>query len=235
MRERLASGVWRLGEEGALDAASEPAKEGTDGISRRAAVAAVGLVPIGAAVSWADVVDKLSRLPNAHTPDARRQTPDAPYAPKFFSAHEYATVRVLVDIIIPADERSGSATEARVPEFMDTLLADDSVSDKASRTAMRGGLGWMDREAHARYGKTFVLCTPSERTAIVNDIAWPAKAKPEVSQGAAFFSSFRDLTASGFWSSPMGVKDLQYLGNRFVPEWKGCPPEALAKLGVDYA
>jgi hypothetical protein len=188
-------------------------------LDRRQAIKTIGLLSLVPAIDWADVVQRAANVP---------------YIPRFFTAHEYATVRVLVDIIIPADERSGSATDAKVPEFMDTLLADDSVSDKARRTAMQGGLAWMDREAHERYGKTFVGCAPAERTAIVDDIAWPAKTKPELHQGAAFFSSFRDLTASGFWSSPMGVKDLRYIGNTFAPNWQGCPPEALAKLGVSY-
>src|SRR2546425_1283708 len=73
-----------------------------------------------------------------------------------------------------------------------------------------------------------------ERAAVLDDIAWPKKAKSEYSAGVAFFNSFRDLTASGFFSSRLGVQDLRYIGNTFVAEWKGCPPEALAKLGVSY-
>jgi hypothetical protein len=97
---------------------------------------------------------------------------------------------------------------------------------------MRGGLAWIDLECQDRYDKTFLDCTAEQRSAVLDDIAWPANAKPELSQGVAFFNSFRDLTASGFWSSKMGVEDLKYLGNVMVPEWKGCPPEALKKLGV---
>ena len=71
-----------------------------------------------------------------------------------------------------------------------------------------------------------------ERTAVLDDVAWPEKARPEMIAGAAFFVLFRDLVASGFWSSRMGVEDLQYSGNTFVAEWKGCPPEVLAKIGI---
>ena len=70
--------------------------------------------------------------------------------------------------------------------------------------------------------------------AVLDDIAWPERARPELSQGVEFFNRMRDLTASGFYSSKMGVEDLQYLGNTVVPEWHGCPPEALARLGVKY-
>jgi len=155
----------------------------------------------------------------------------APYEPKVFTAHEWETVRMLVDLIIPKDARSGSATDAGVPEFMDFMLGDD----RDLETPVRGGLAWLDHECDDRYGKTFVTASDAERGALLDDIAWPRKAKPEHAAGVAFFNSFRNLTASGFWSSKMGIEDLQYQGNRFVTEWQGCPPEALAKLGVRYA
>src|SRR5207249_1180807 len=74
----------------------------------------------------------------------------------------------------------------------------------------------------------------TERAAVLDDIAWPKKAQPEHMTGVAFFNSFRDFTASGFFSSRVGIQDLRYIGNTFVAEWKGCPPEALAKPGVHY-
>ena len=154
------------------------------------------------------------------------------YQPKFFSAHEWETVRLLADVIIPADERSGSATEAGVPEFMDIVMQDQA----GRQTAMRGGLAWLDTECRERFGKaTFLACTEAERRAVLDDIAWPAKARPELSHGVAFFNSFRDLTASGFWSSKVGVEDLRYMGNTAVPQWNGCSEEQLRKLGVRYA
>lgn len=106
--------------------------------------------------------------------------------------------------------------------------------DEAARRAMRGGLAWLDTECVERFGHPFLACTDAERRALLDLIAWPAKAPPELSHGVAFFSRVRDLTASGFWSSKMGIADLQYLGNTAVAEWTGCPPEALAKLGVKY-
>jgi gluconate 2-dehydrogenase gamma chain len=107
------------------------------------------------------------------------------------------------------------------------------VDQPARQTAMRGGLAWLDRECVTRYEKTFRACTPAERTAVLDDISWPHKARPEVSHGVAFFNAFRDLTASGFWTSRIGIKDIEYLGNVYVPEWTGCPEAVLKKLGVD--
>ena len=152
------------------------------------------------------------------------------YEPKFFTPHEWETTRVLVDLVIPRDGRSGSATDAGVPEFMDFVLTDEP----GRQTAMRGGLAWLDHECDDRYGKTLVACTDGERAAVLDDIAWPKRAKPALAPGVAFFNAFRDLTASGFWSSKMGVQDLRYMGNVVVPEWKGCPDEQLRKLGVRY-
>ncbi|MEO8293891.1 MAG: gluconate 2-dehydrogenase subunit 3 family protein [Gemmatimonadota bacterium] len=154
-----------------------------------------------------------------------------PYEPAFFTAHEYATVSALADLIIPRDERSGSATESGAPEFMDFMLNDRPDS----QVAVRGGLAWIDNECHHRFGKAFVDSTPAERASLADDLAWPEKARPELSHGVAFFSRFRDMTASAFFSSKLGVEDLQYKGNTFVTEWNGCPPEALAKLGVSYS
>ena len=136
---------------------------------------------------------------------------------------------LLVDIIIPKDERSGAATDAKVPEFMDFMMDDQP----ARQTAMRGGLRWIDAQCEKRYDKRFLECSDAERTAVLDDLAWPQRAKPEFLHGVTFFNSFRDLTAAGFWSSKMGVTDLQYTGNTMMPEWPGCPPEALKKLGVE--
>lgn len=116
---------------------------------------------------------------------------------------------------------------------MDYMMADQDTSPEA-RIAMRGGLAWIDAESERRFGKRFVDCVGQQRTELLDQIAWPARALPEMSHGVTFFSSFRDLTASGFWSSEMGVKDLRYRGNTFVPQWTGCPDAALRKIGVSY-
>ena len=153
-----------------------------------------------------------------------------PFVPKFFTAAELRFVRVLADIVIPKDERSGSASDAGVPEFMDFMM----LEQPGRQVAMRGGLAWLDRECQLRFDKVFLDCSDAQRTAVLDDIAWPAKAKPEFAHGVAFFNSFRDLTAAGFWTTRMGIDDLQYLGNRSVARWNGCPDAALKKLGVSY-
>ena len=193
-------------------------------MKRREAVRLLAIAPLAAAFSWAPESARDAALL------ARKALRQRPYEPKNFTAHEWETVRVLVDLILPKDERSGSATDAGVPEFMDFMLVDDTDL----QTPVRGGLAWLDHECDDRYAKTFVACTDAERAAVLDDIAWPKKASPKYSAGVAFFNSFRDFTASGFFSSRIGIADVGYIGNTFVAEWKGCPPEALTKLGVHY-
>jgi gluconate 2-dehydrogenase gamma chain len=207
------------------------------GISRRNALKALGAAPVAAGFTWTAAEAEAA---HAHANQARRAAArtKAAFKPKFFTPHEWATVVALVDLIIPKDERSGSATDAGVPEFMDFVMTDTPVGGESERTRrqtrMRGGLRWLDAECRRRYRKAFVDCAPAERTAVLDDIAWPERAAgtPPFSQGVAFFNSFRDLTASGFWSSKVGIDDLKYMGNVAVPDWQGCPAEALAHLGV---
>jgi gluconate 2-dehydrogenase gamma chain len=161
---------------------------------------------------------------------ARAAATAKPFVPKFFTAAEFRLVRTLADIVIPKDERSGSASDAGVPEFMDFMMLDQPER----QISMRGGLAWLDVECQRRFDKLFLACGEAERTAVLDDIAWPAKARPELAHGVAFFNSFRDLTASGFWTTRMGIDDLQYIGNRSVARWNGCPDAALKKLGVSY-
>jgi hypothetical protein len=194
-------------------------------INRRQLLQLLGAAPLAAGFTWTDA-EAAEAQQKAQA--ARAAAPKGRYTPKFFSAHEYATIAVLVDLILPKDERSGSATDAGVPEFMDFMMTDQPNR----QTAMRGGLAWLDLECQDRFDKLFLDCADAERAKVLDDIAWPRTAKPELAAGVAFFNSFRDLTASGFWSSKMGVEDLKYMGNTMVAEWKGCPEEALKKLGL---
>ena len=196
-------------------------------ISRRAALELIGAAPAAAALVWTDVE---ARQAHEHAQAAQSAKPAAPFKPKFFTAHEYATVNVLVDLIIPKDERSGSATEAGVPAFMDFMMIDQP----RRQIAMRGGLALIDRLSADRVGKPFVNASDAQRRQVLDEIAYTSNPDRGLSQAIAFFNSFRDLTASGFWSTKMGIADLQYQGNVFVSVWKGCPDAALKKLGVSY-
>ena len=220
----------------------------TDQVSRRGALkamAAAAAVPVLGTFEVSE--EHLLRAREAAESAVLAEMQGAPYAPKFFTRHEYQTVRVLVDYIIPRDERSGSATDAGVPQYMDFVLSDQTpppgppnptrrfyVAPTAAQINVRGGLAWLDTEYARRFGagKTFLTATDPQRREVLDDIAWPAKAKPELSHGVAFFTRMRDMTAAGFFSSKMGVQDLRYIGNMPMAKWEGCPPNVLQKLGV---
>lgn len=203
------------------------------GMSRREALGIMGVVPLAAAFGTTPEVIEgaIAAAEQAQQHQqavaAGQQPPPGAYKPKFFNAHEWRTLRVLTDLIIPRDDRSGSATDAGVPEFIDFMMIDRANM----QLPMRGGLRWIDNRSHTRYGKRFIALTRVQQTSILDEIAFPDKAAPDVSHGVSFFSSLRDLTAAGFWSSRIGVKDIGYIGNQFT-EWNGCPPEALRRLNV---
>ena len=151
-------------------------------------------------------------------------------AEKFLTEHELKTITVLSDIIIPADKFSGSASQAGVTGFIEFI-----VKDKPEfKTPMRGGLRWLDSTSIKRFGKDFVSITAKQQIEIVDDIAYPNKAKPEFSQGVSFFSLMRNLTATGFYSSEIGHKDMGYMGNR-PNNWEGVPDDVLKEFGVSYS
>jgi hypothetical protein len=196
-------------------------------LSRRTLLKALSSVPLAAAFAVTDVEAQEAH----HLAETARQTAQqagTSYAPQFFTAHEYETVQLLSDIIIPADDRSGGAKDAGVPEFMDFTMVDQPTR----QVAMRGGLAWLDLECQRRFDTTFVGATDVQRRELLDDISTYGQLKPGLTHGQAFFRGFRDLTASGFWTSKIGITDLGYLGNKPVGEWTGCPPEALQKLGL---
>ena len=203
-------------------------------LSRRDALAAMGVASLAAALGTTpETVEAAMKVAQAAAqPQQGLQQQPVPgvYKPRFFRPHEWRTVRVLADLVIPRDERSGSATDAGVPEFMDFIMNDRP----GMQAGMRGGLRWLDNHSNRRFGKRFIEVTAVQRTSILNEIAIPARARPEVSHGVSFFTSFRDLTAGGFWSSRIGVRDIGYIGNQFA-QWNGCPPAALQRLGVSEA
>jgi len=156
-------------------------------------------------------------------------TPAAPpakptYTRKVFDDHQWRTVRVLCDLIIPADEKSPAATAAAVPEFIDDWIDFRRREDgnDALLSLILGGLSWLDSESRAGFQKDFALATESQQKQIIDRVAWPAKAKPADRRWVTFFNRFRDLTVSGFFSSKVGVADLPYLGNKAVENWTGC-------------
>ena len=172
---------------------------------------------------------------DAATPDQADRTPEEIAHNKklneetFFTKEEMATIVILADIIIPKDEVSGSATDAKVPDFIEFIVKDMPYH----QTPMRGGLRWLQMESLKRFEKSFNEISEKQRIEIVDDIAYPNKVKPGMKQGVAFFTLMRDLTSTGFYTSEIGVKDIGYKGN--VPnQWNGVPDDVLKQYNVAY-
>ena len=147
----------------------------------------------------------------------------------FFTPHEMATIALLSDIIIPKDAVSGSATDAKVPDFIEFIVKDMPEH----QTPMRGGLRWLDVQCLNRYNNSFKDCTHDQQMQMVDEIAWPKKAKPEMAQGVAFFNLMRNLTASGFYTTEIGFKDVGYIGNA-PNQWNGVPADVLKQYNMAY-
>ncbi len=150
---------------------------------------------------------------------------------KFFTEHEMTTITILADIIIPKDEVSGSASDAKVPDFIEFIVKDIPTH----QVPMKGGLRWLDLQCLTRYQKSFKDCTSQQQIELVDLIAYPEKAKKskELTQGVAFFTLMRNLTATGFYTSEIGVKDIGYAGNS-PTQWNGVPEDVLMQYKVAY-
>ena len=185
-------------------------------VLRTLAVGAVGgsvlqLIPLAAA----EHVHRMVKQEKA-------QAEAGAYKPKFFPAHQYETLRSLCDAIIPADEKSGGAIQAGAPEFIDLLTSEN----KQYQLDLGGGIMWLDGFCGDRFGNPYLACTADQQTQVLDLIAYRKNAlsDPSLSQGVEFFAFLRKLTTDGFYSSEIGIADLEYIGNTFVREFPGCPP-----------
>jgi hypothetical protein len=151
------------------------------------------------------------------------------HAEKFFDEKEIATIAVLCDLILPATATAGSATDAGVPEFIEFIVKDITEH----QVPIRGGLMWLDHRSGELYGKQFTTCSEVQQKALLDEIAYPADAAPEVAQGMQFFIRMRNLVLTGYYTTRMGLDNLGYRGN--TPNvWDGVPEEVLQKHGLAY-
>jgi gluconate 2-dehydrogenase gamma chain len=198
---------------------------------------ATGAVAVPAAIAGCTTGDQKTTSDKAaepvfnldRNPDELKYEKELLAKENFFTTHEMATITILCDIIIPKDAVSGSASEAGVPDFIGFIVKDMPQH----QVPLKGGLRWLDLYCLKHYEKTFRDCTAAQQIELVDQIAYPDKAKPAMSQGVQFFKLMRDLTATGFYTSEIGVKDLGYVGNQ-PNQWNGVPPEVLAQYKLAY-
>jgi len=203
-------------------------------MNRRESLKAIGL-----SVSTVVLLDACKTNPDVKTEDSKivaepgRQTYEAErdkhlLTEKYFTDHELATIMVLADIIIPRDEHSGSASDAKVADFIEFIVKDEPEH----ALPMRGGLRWLDVKCLNLYGSEFKSCTPQQQEAICSLIAYPMLAKPDMLPGVTFFNKMRELTAIGFFTSKIGIADLGYNGNS-PGKWEGVPADVLKQYGLE--
>jgi gluconate 2-dehydrogenase gamma chain len=194
------------------------------GLTRRDAIKAMGASALGLSAAYGVTPPALENF--------KKMLREGNYVAQFFTDEEMVTLRALADMVIPADDRSGSATDAGTAEYADFVL---SISGEDTQGQWREGLAWLDSQCSSRFGnERFAACTDAERSGVLDDIAWPARATEQFTDKAQWFNNVRNLIGSGFFSSEMGVADVGYIGNVFNPVWEGAPPEALEELGLSY-
>jgi gluconate 2-dehydrogenase gamma chain len=210
-------------------------------MKRRDSLKAIGLATLSTGLLLDGCRPDTAKAPTppapaeASTDEAGRQVHEIArdkklHAATFFTPHEMATITTLVDIIIPKDEKSGSASEAKVPEFIEFIVKDMPEH----QLPLRGGLRWLDLQSATRFGQPFVACSSPQQLELVTKIAYPKRATPDMQAGVAFFNRMRDLTASGFFSSKMGMADIGYVGNA-PNRWTGVPADVLKQYGMEQA
>ncbi|GAC1597089.1 MAG: gluconate 2-dehydrogenase subunit 3 family protein [Hymenobacter sp.] len=211
-------------------------------MQRRESLKAIGLASLSTALLLDGCGPHTATVPAAGSPkpaapadEAGRQAFEIArdrelHAATFFTPHEMATITVLADIIIPRDEKSGSASDAQVPAFIEFIAKDIPEH----QLPLRGGLRWLDLQCLTRFGQPFVACAAPQQLAMVTLIAYPKRATPDLHQGVTFFNRMRDLTATGFFTSKMGMADIGYVGNA-PNRWAGVPADVLKQYGLEHA
>ncbi len=153
--------------------------------------------------------------------------------PLTFTKAQHRAVAALCDVIIPADAKSPGASSLGVPDFIDEWISAPYPEQQTDREEILYGLAWLDRESGKRFGKVFADLNDGQKRSLCDDICYVPGAKRGFKTAARFFARFRNLTASGFYTTPQGWKDIQYLGNVALAKFKGPPPEVLKYLNLD--
>lgn len=166
----------------------------------------------------------------------------APTVPweRTLSGSELVALAVLCEVILPADERSPSASEVGAHDFIDEWVSAPYEANERDRVLVRGGLVWLDREAERRFGGPepevslrFADLTTEQQHAICDDIRFEPDAPAGFASAARFFDRVRYLTSTAFWTTAEGMADLRYIGNVPLQRWDPPPPEVLRHIGLE--
>ena len=152
-----------------------------------------------------------------------------------FNKNQLKTLSALTDLILPQVGESPSASELKVPDFIDEWVSAPYEYQSGDKKIVLEALKWMDDESRRRFKKRFFKLAESEQTAICDDICNLPTAKPEFKEGARYFAKIRNLTMGGYYTTDVGAREVGYVGNVPLPAFNGPPKEVLDFLGVDKA
>ena len=169
---------------------------------------------------------------NAWDPDLI--SPTVPWE-RTLTEDELQSLAALSDVIIPGDDRSPAASTLGAQDFIDEWVSAPYDGNRADNVVVRGGLVWLDNESADRFGDgmRFRALTLEQKHAICDDICYGPEAEPGFEAASRFFDKVRDLTATAFWTTDEGMRDLQYIGNTPLASWELPPPEVLRHLGLE--
>jgi hypothetical protein len=205
-----------------------------DGIDRRAALVWAGALAaaIGSAHHFGfSLSSPVKAIIPGYGTDPDMLNPVVPWE-RTLSETQLAAVRAFVDFILPREGDVPSASDVGVHDLIDEWISAPYPQQRADREIILPGLAWVDTEAQSRFGQPFAKITDAQRAAIADAICSPGKAAANAATAAKFFARFRDLTAGGFYTTPVGMKDIGYVGNVPLERFDGPPPELLRKLGL---
>jgi len=165
-------------------------------------------------------------------PDMQRVYAPGELWPLTLTAQLRGTAAALCDVIVPADAHSPSASSVGVVDFIDEWISAPYPRQQQDRALVLFGLEWIDAEARRRYSRSFATLGNAEQAAMCEHICYLPEAHASVVEAAQFFARYRDLTAAGFYTTPVGHEDLQYVGNVALANFAGPTREALAAVGL---
>jgi hypothetical protein len=205
-------------------------------ISRREAIRWVALASASTSLlgakPWSATAAPITAKPYGTDPNLTEVYDPGAFWPLTLDAAQRRTLVTLCDLMIPPDEKSPSASQVGVPDFVDEWISAPYPAQQANRVVVLNGLQWIEAESQHRFGSGFSDLSEAQRSQIADDVCSLEKARPEFRAAAESFALLRSLIVGGFYTTPAGMKDLGYVGNVALKEFPEAPREVREKLGL---
>ena len=144
------------------------------------------------------------------------------YVPRALDEHGYRTLERLTDLIVPVENGAAGALAAGAAAWIDTISSENEQLTKI----YKDGIAWLDAAIKQRGGADFLSATLADQTALLDLIAYRRNQSPELAAGIEFFTWVRRMTVDAFYTSEIGIKDIDYRGNSAMASYPS-PTEAI--------